>query len=463
MTPLHPVTAGTAPQGRTVTFALTGACGGFARTLLATTRLTADIRPTVLCDRDTDGVHALAADLGHPADALVTASTPAQVAEATATGRIAVVADIALLSGADFDILVEATGSPAAGYRAARQALLEDRHVAMVSKEVDSVAGVGLAAIAADRGLVYTPAEGDQPANLILWYERLAGLGLDIVALGKSSEYDLVYDPEQGTVSQLDTTVAAPELGALLRLGDDPSATLAARAEAVRGLKRSAAADHCEMAVVASATGFTADRPELHYPVARVSELADVYAHRDHGGIRERDGVLDVFSVLRLPDEASFAGGVFAVVRTHDAQTWETLRAKGHLVSRDGRYGCLYLPYHAMGVETPATLRRAVVEGAAVSPRTPHQYAVLAGRADGDLAPGTELTLYGHHHEVRGVAPVLCDADAVPADAAPFYLVAGSTTAREIADGSLITLDDLADVDPELLAAWQAGRDTTAA
>ncbi|MBU7597184.1 hypothetical protein JGS22_005935 [Streptomyces sp. P38-E01] len=55
--------------------------------------------------------------------------------------------------------------------------------------------------------------------------------------------------------------------------------------------------------------------------------------------------------------------------------------------------------------------------------------AVLAGRADGDLAPGTELTLYGHHHEVRGVAPALCDADAVPADAAPFYLLAGSTTA----------------------------------
>ncbi|WP_097231313.1 homoserine dehydrogenase [Streptomyces zhaozhouensis] len=455
---MTPSPTGTASQDRTVGYALTGACGGFARTLLATTRRTDGVRPTVLCDRDTEGVHALARSLGHGADELVTAGTPEEVAEITRSGRIAVVGEIDLLAGADYDILVEATGSPAAGHRAARRALLDGRHVAMVSKEVDSVAGVALATLAADRGLVYTPAEGDQPANLILWYERLSGLGLEILALGKSGEYDLVYDPEAGTVTQLGTTLPAPGLGALLRLGDDVPATLAARAEAVAGLKRSAAADHCEMAVVASATGFTADTPALRYPVARVSELADVYAHREHGGVRDRDGVLDVFSVLRLPEEASFAGGVFAVVRTHDDETWETLRAKGHLVSRDGRYGCLYLPFHAMGVETPATLRRAVREGAGVSSRPPRQHAVLAGRAATDLPAGTTLTLHGHHHEVTGVAPVLHAVDEVPADTAPFYLAAGSRLARDVAEGTLLTLDDLDRPDPELLAAWRAGR-----
>ncbi|MDT0267286.1 homoserine dehydrogenase [Streptomyces sp. DSM 44915] len=451
------LTSGGTPQGHTVTYALTGACGGFARTLLAPARGARAVRPTVLCDRDVEGVHALAADLGYPADQLVTAADPETVRATVQAGRIAVVADLDLLAGAEYDILVEATGNPAAGYRAARQALLDGRHVAMVSKEVDSVAGVELARLATEHGVVYTPAEGDQPANLIRWYERLAALGLEIVALGKSSEYDLVYDPEQGTVTQLDTTLPAPELAGLLRLGEDPRATLAARAAAVSGLTRSAAADHCEMAVVASATGFTADRPELHYPVARVAELADVYAHREHGGIRTRDRVLDVFSVLRLPDEASFAGGVFAVVRTHDPATWELLRAKGHVVSRDGRYGCLYLPYHAMGLETPGTLVDAVRHGVGASPRPPRQHAVLAGRAETDLAAGTELTLYGHHHQVAGVAPALCDTDAVPADVAPFYLAAGTRLARHVPAGTLLTLDDLEGADPALLAAWQAG------
>lgn len=45
-------------------------------------------------------------------------------------------------------------------------------------------------------------------------------------------------------------------------------------------------------------------------------------------------GVLEVFHCLRAPDEISFAGGVFVVIRCDHADTWEMLRAKGHVVSR---------------------------------------------------------------------------------------------------------------------------------
>ncbi|MFP5304115.1 NAD(P)-dependent oxidoreductase, partial [Cobetia sp. SIMBA_158] len=77
------------------------------------------------------------------------------------------VRDVALLDPAAFDILVEGTGNPSVGYRAARAALEAKRHVAMVSKEVDAVAGVSLAQFAAQQGVVYTTADGDQPSNLI--------------------------------------------------------------------------------------------------------------------------------------------------------------------------------------------------------------------------------------------------------------------------------------------------------
>ncbi|MEV7422157.1 homoserine dehydrogenase [Streptomyces sp. NPDC091212] len=452
-TPGDPLTAGP------VTYALTGAGGGFARTLLAQSLLLPGLHPAVLCDLDPDAVLALCADLGYDPAALTLVSDADGLREARAAGHTAVVADTALLADAAYDILVEATGSPSAGFRAAREAIENRHHVAMVSKEVDSVAGVELDRLARLHGVVYTPAAGDQPANLIEWHDRIRTLGLEIVAIGKSGEYDLVFDPATGEVRQLDESLHAPELGALLRLGDDVPATLAARARAVAPLKRAAAADYCEMAVVAAGTGFVPDREALHYPVARTAELADVYALREDGGVLGRAGVIDVFSVLRLPEEASFAGGVFAVVRTHDPVTWSVLAQKGHVVSRNGRYACLYLPYHLMGVETPLTLLAAVRDGVPTGVAVPGRHAVLAGRAARDLPAGTVLAMGGHHHEIDGVAPVLLPAAEAPSDTAPFYLAAHSRLVRDVPRGALITVADIDGYDPDLLAAWRADAD----
>ncbi|WP_267714499.1 homoserine dehydrogenase [Streptomyces sp. CoH17] len=444
--------------GRTVRYALTGAGGGFARTLLAQSRRLPGLVPAVLCDRDLPRLRAMLDDLGYDRTQPAECHDAAAVADTVARGGMALVADAALLTAAPWDILVEATGSPADGLAMAEAALAADRHVAMVSKEVDSVAGLHLADLAAARGLVYTTADGDQPANLIglvTWAELL---GLDIVAIGKSTEYDLVLDPEAGTVTQLDTTVPAPALAGLLELGDDVRATLDARAAAVAGLPTGATADYCEMAVVANNTGFRPDTERLHYPVARIAELADVYRPREEGGVLARDGAVDVFSALRLPGEASFAGGVFVVVRTDDPVTWETLRQKGHVLSKDGRYAAIYLPYHLMGVETPVSLLSAVLHHRPSGGTDPRSYAVLAGRARTGLPAGTVLAMGGHHHDVTGVRAVLLRGEDAPDDVAPLYLAAHATLARPVAAGELLRVADLADPDPGLLSAWRAGR-----
>lgn len=449
---------------RPVRYALSGAGGGFARTLLAQTRHMPRLLPAVLCDVEVDALRALCLDLGYGADELAVCGDAATVVEAARAGRTVLVADSALLGAAEWDILVEATGSPARGYAMAREALLSGRHVAMVSKEVDAVAGLHLATLAEQHGVVYTTADGDQPANLIGLVTWAETLGLDIVAIGKSTEYDLVLDPETGEVTQLDTTVPAPALAGLLTLGegaggqDGVRATLAARAEAVAALPTGATADHCEMAVVATNTGFRPDTELLHYPVARVAELADVYALREDGGVLSRPGSVDVFTALRLPGEASFAGGVFVVVRTHDPESWRTLAGKGHVVSRDGKYAAVYLPYHLMGVETPVTLLSAVLHGRPSGGTDPRGHAVLAGRAKHPLDAGTPLTMYGHHHDVTGVQAVLLRDEDAPADAAPLYLAAGATLRRAVPEGALLTLDDLEGCDPGLLAAWTEGR-----
>ncbi|MFE0266404.1 homoserine dehydrogenase [Nocardiopsis alba] len=440
-----------------VRYALTGARGGFARTLLAQTLRIERLRPTVLCDLDTAGTVALCEELGYAPEDLRVCSTPDELA-ALEPGRIAVTDDAGLLAQEGYDVLVEATGSPAAGTAAARTAIETGRHVVMVSKEVASVAGTALADLAREHGVVYTPGMGDQPANLIEWYERALTLGLDVVAIGKSGEYDLVFDPETGRVRQLDREIDAPELADLLSLGTDVPATLAARARAVAGLDRSAAADYCEMGVVADHTGLTSDVEGLHYPVARTAELADVYSLTEDGGILNRSGVVDVFSVLRLPEEASFAGGVFVIVRTGDPVTWELLAQKGHVTSRSGRYACLYLPYHLMGVETPLSLLDAVDRHRAAGTRRPAPHAILAGRARGPLTAGTRLDMGGHHHDVTGVAPVLLDPAQAPDDVAPLYLAAHTTLGRDVPEGALVRLGDLADPDETLMDVWHHAR-----
>ncbi|WP_224387347.1 homoserine dehydrogenase [Pseudonocardia sp. ICBG1293] len=441
-----------------VRYALTGARGGFGRTLLAQTRHTPRVAPDALCDLDVDGTVAMCRELGFRADDLAVCRTADEVA-ARPAGTVAVVPDLALLTGAGHDVLVEATGSPAAGYRAAVDALEHDRHVVMVSKEVETVVGTDLARRAADRGLGYVPGAGDQPANLVGWYARTRELGLEVVAAGKSGEYDLVLDPATGRLTHLDQQIdvadperllAPPEPGGVRR-------TLDARADAVATIRRSAAADLCEMAVVADATGLVPDVETLHYPVARVAELADVYARAQDGGVTGRTGVVDVFTVLRRPDEASFAGGVFVVVRTHDPVTWETLSGKGHVVSRDGRYACLYLPYHLMGVETPLSVLAVAERGAAAAPPGRGRHVVLAGRARTGLPAGRTLAMGGHHHDVDGVAPVLFAAAQAPDDVAPLYLAAHARLARDVPAGAPVRIGDLADPDPHLLAAWRTG------
>jgi predicted homoserine dehydrogenase-like protein len=442
------------PSDRTrepIRIALTGAKGGYGRTLLAQLALTPEILPAVLVDPDVSGVRGMLVELGAAVERVAECATADDTRRAVAEGTTALVASGDAIDWTSVDVLVEASGRVGAGAGYALSALENDAHVVMVSKEVDTVAGVELAAVAAERGLSYLPGDGDQPANLLRMLDWVGAVGLDVVTIGKSGEYDLVLDPATGRVEQAGEVVDAPALLELLDLGDDVAGTLARRAEAVSGLKRAAAADSCEMTVVANRTGATADVEGMHYPVARIDELADVYAARADGGIVARDGVVDVFSALRLPGEASFAGGVFAIVRTGDPVTWELLRGKGHIVSRDGRYACVYWPYHFMGVETPLTVHAAMRRAPAPAPRPT---VLLAARATEDIAAGTVFAVAGHHHEIAGVAPVMVEPDdAVSA----YYLLDDARTVRPVARGELVGFQDVEGVDAGALELHLAG------
>ncbi|MFC7554677.1 homoserine dehydrogenase [Pseudoroseomonas wenyumeiae] len=352
-------------------------------------RAVPQLQVAALCDLDPQGVLTVLRELGFPPEAAVLCESASAAQQAAGAGRIVLLRDHALLAAVQLNIVVEATGQPEIGARVAVDAIRRNVHVAMVTKETDSVVGPHLNQLAKEHGVVYTTADGDQPANLIglVTWARL--LGFEVVAAGKSSEYDFIFDHATGAVTQTDQRCMAPDLADLWALGDNIPARLAERSSALAALPQSATPDYCEMNVVANSTGLLPSRDELNYPVCRISELADVFMPRAEGGILDRTGVVDVFNCLRRPEEVSFGGGVFVIVRCGDPVVWELLREKGHVVSRTGRYACIFQPYHLMGLETPVSLLSAAGQGRASGSDTQRVHAVMVARADRDFQAGS--------------------------------------------------------------------------
>jgi predicted homoserine dehydrogenase-like protein len=256
-------------------------------------------------------------------------------------------------------------------------------------------------------------------------------------------------------VTYTDRTIEVPGLATLWRLGADAAATVEARSQALAALPQSATPDYCEMNVVANSTGLGPACDAMSYPLCRISELADIFVPKEEGGILERTGVVDVFNCLRREDEASFGGGVFVIVRCTDAEVWETLRQKGHVVSRNGRHACIYLPYHLMGLETPISLFTAVLLKQPSGAATQAAHAVMAARTTRAFNAGEKLAMGGHHHVIEGVEPRLLPGNRESFGLAPFYLAANKALTRDVPAGALITPDMLDLAGSDLAAAWQ--------
>ncbi len=360
-------------------------------------------------------------------------------------GDFIAASDIVLVADLPFDVVVEATGQPRAAARHARLAIQADKHLALVTKELDSVVGPGLKALGADSGRIVTTVDGDQPSLLIGLATWAEVMGFQLVAAGKSSEYDFVFDPVSGHLSSNEQSADNVDLTSHWDIGSrNVAELLEARHAAIAGFSQRAVPDLCELLVVANATGLQPDRLDLHAPLARIVEVPTIFSHRETGGILAGDRRLDVFHCLRKPDEISFAGGVFVVVRCDDAKSWKMLKQKGHIVSRTGATAMVFLPRHLLGLEATTSILDATVHqmsgyGSDYRPR----YDLVAVATE-DLAVGTLLSMGGHHHTISGVTAELRPAVALTATApAPFYLAADCRLANPVVRGQEIRMNDL--------------------
>jgi len=430
--------------GAPVRVGLVGA-GEFGASLITQSLGHPAIDVPVVADIDPDRAVNVLLRCGVAGDGIEICRDAASARDAMTAGKVAVVPDGLLLVDTEIEVVVEATGAPEAAAAVSEAAILAGKHLVLASKEMASVCGPWLAKLAADRGVVYTLPDGDQPSLLIGLISRAELLGLEVVMAGKASEYDVVWHRAKAELSYHGKVFKAPDFADCWHLdGADIPEVLADRAAPLGATALKSVPDLCEMMLVCNATGLRPDFDAFHAPLARTVELPDVFRPETEGGILldPEGGVVDIVNCLRRFDELSLAGGVFVIVRCADRDTWDVIKAKGIPVSSCGNYGLLHNPVHLLGIEAAASIIAAARGGMPTSGRTPRPAFDLVGRATRAFKAGEVLDMGGHHHTIAGMEPLVRPAQAaIPGGPLPYFMAANNRLVTDVRPGETLTVE----------------------
>jgi predicted homoserine dehydrogenase-like protein len=242
----------------------------------------------------------------------------------------------------DIEVIVEATGNPAAGIRHARAAIAAGKHIVMVNVEADVLAGPLLAKEARQAGLVYSLAYGDQPALTAEMVDWARATGFDVVAAGKGTKYLPAYhDVTPGNVWQHYGLTASEAQSA----GMNPQMFNSF----LDGTKSA-----IEMAAIANACGLNVPAQGLSFPPCGVDDLPHVMRPREQGGVLEKSGVVEVVSSLERDGRPVFRDlrwGVYVVLEAPNDYAADCFKQYGLKTDASGQYAAMYKPYHLIGLE----------------------------------------------------------------------------------------------------------------
>jgi predicted homoserine dehydrogenase-like protein len=287
----------------------------------------------------------------------------------------------ALIRHPAIDIVVECTGNPIAAVEHCLEAFRQRKNVVNVTVEADAFCGPLLARKAAEAGVVYSLAFGDQPAlicDLVDW-ARAAGFG--VVAAGRGHKWlphfaqstpETVWGhygltPEQARVGGLN-----PKMFNSFLDGSKPS---------------------IESTAVCNATGLAAPPDGLTYPPASIDDIPSICRPRAEGGVLHQKGQVEVISSLERdgrPIGYDIRFGVFVVFEGDTEYIRNCF--KEYMVRTDpsGRYACLYKRWHLIGLEVGISVASVGLRGEATGVATCFNADVVA-TAKRDLAAGELL------------------------------------------------------------------------
>jgi len=374
---LHAMLLARAAAGRPVRVGLIGA-GKFGTMFLAQARCTRGLHVVAVADLDVARARSQLRTAGWQPDAFAAASLD----DALASGRLHVTDDSgALIACPRIEVVVEATGVPAAGIRHALSAIAHGKHIVMVNVEADALAGPLLARKASGAGVVYSLAWGDQPALICEHVDWARACGFKVVAAGKGTRYEPRYHRSTpATVWEI--------LDKYLKIEDRNSINPKMFNSFVDGTKSG-----IEMTAVCNATGLVPQNEGLSFPPATRFELAEVCKPKRDGGTLEKAGVTEVTSsVYRDGRDVPhhLALGTYVVFEGDTEYARRCFKEYAMLPDKSGKYAALYRPIHMIGLELGISVASCALRGEPTGAPTGFRSDVVA-TAKRDLKAGEML------------------------------------------------------------------------
>ena len=267
---------------------------------------------------------------------------------ALATSTVHVTDDAAaLIAAPEIEIVIDATGSPAAGIQHVLACCAHGKDVVMVNVEADALAGPLLAQKAREAGIVYSLAYGDQPALICELVDWARCIGLEVIAAGKGTKYLPTYHRstpdtvwEHYGISAADARTGGMNPQMFNSFLDGTKSAL-------------------EMAAVANATGLKCPDDGLAFPACGVDDLPRLLKPKSDGGILDHRGQVEVISSVERDQRPVFRDlrwGVYVTFAGGTEYVRRCFSEYGLNTDASGEYAAMYKPYHLIGLELGVTV-----------------------------------------------------------------------------------------------------------
>ncbi len=402
-------------SGRSVRVALIGA-GKFGSMFLAQVPTIPGLEVPVIADLDPARARAACAAVGWDAARIAGTRFIERGADACAAE--------------DIDVVVEATGSPAAGIAHALAAIEARRAIVMVNVEADVLAGPLLAQKARERGVVYSMAYGDQPALIVELVDWARAAGFHVVAAGKGTK----YLPSYHTVTPDDVwSHYGLSAEAAKRAGMNPQMFNSF----LDGTKSA-----LEMAAVANATGLDVPEDGLGFPPCGAEHLPLALRPRAAGGQLAHEGMVEVISSIERdgrPVIGNLRWGVYVVFKATNDYAADCFKQYGLATDPSGRYAAMHRPYHLIGLELSISVLHAALNGQPTGMTREWRGDVVAV-AKRALASGEMLDGEGGYTVYGKLVPA---ARSLRERALPIGLAHGVRLRRAVPAGAILSTEDV--------------------
>jgi predicted homoserine dehydrogenase-like protein len=351
--------------------------------------------------------------------------------QALQDGSTFVTDDAAAVIASDcVDIVIDATGSPAAGIAHALLCCQHRKHIIMVNVEADVLAGPLLARKAKEAGIIYSMASGDQPALIAEMVDWARTIGLEVVCAGKGTKYLPIYHQ-----STPDTVWGHYGFSAEQVAGGDFNAQMFN--SFLDGTKSA-----LEMAAVANGCELNPPKDGLYFPPCGVDDLPNILRPRNEGGLLTQKGTVEVVSSIERDGRPVFRDlrwGVYAVFEAPSQYVMDCFKQYGLQTDSSGKYAAMYKPYHLIGLELGISVASIAVRQEATG-ATGEWRGDVAATAKRALKKGEKLdgeggfTVYGK---------LMQTPDSLRMHALPIGLAHNMVLKHDIAQGAVVTWNDV--------------------